>query len=151
MIRDIDSQEVQSALTPSPTTGVTLASTIEEKINHVEEKIKVSKRIIKEGQLNLSRLRYEIELEQRSIRLFRQYKIVITVVTFSIVFVFWFLYHSRMNVHSSQPSPPLFRSSVNPFKTNYHFHHGGPIVSTPPASTCTISVHDNAKIDKDKT
>ncbi|KAF9091823.1 hypothetical protein BGX27_001958 [Mortierella sp. AM989] len=144
MIRDLDSQEVQLALRPSPTTGATLADAVERKVKDVEERIRVCRIIMEAAGHDLYRLRLEIELEQRSIRLFRQYKIIIAVVTISIVFLAWFLYHSRANALGPQPPSPLFAAPINPFETDYNFHHGGPAsTSSVPASTISTyeSVH----------
>ncbi|KAF9349794.1 hypothetical protein BGX26_011957 [Mortierella sp. AD094] len=144
--RDIDSQEVQLALRPSPTTGMTLAATVEKKINEVQERIRVCSTIMDEARHNLYRLRYEIELEQRSIRLFRQYKIIIAVVTISIVFMVWFLYHSRANPLGPQPPSPLFPAPANPIEVDYRFRRGGLSVSTPSISIPTIFTHESANI-----
>ncbi|KAF9941173.1 hypothetical protein BGZ67_005624 [Mortierella alpina] len=72
MVRVIDSGEVQKALQPSLTTGMTLAETVQCKIRDVNERIIVCARIMGAARLNLNRLKYEIELEQRSIKLFRR-------------------------------------------------------------------------------
>ncbi|KAG0202456.1 hypothetical protein BGX28_005032 [Mortierella sp. GBA30] len=136
MIRAIDSQEVQLALRPSPSTGMTLAETVEWKLKDVNDRIVICTRIMGAARYNLNRLRYEIELEQRSIRLFRQYKIIIGVVTISIVFLVWFLYHSRASALAPQPASPLFSTPVNPFEKDFHFHHGEPPIL--PAPTMTV-------------
>ncbi|KAF9145238.1 hypothetical protein BGX30_009819 [Mortierella sp. GBA39] len=95
LLRAIESDEVQSALHPSPVTGLTLAETVDGKIKDVNERIVVCARIMGAARFNLNRLKYEIELEQRSIRLFRQYKIAIAIVTVSILLFFWYLYNCR--------------------------------------------------------
>ncbi|KAF9272344.1 hypothetical protein BGZ68_002499, partial [Mortierella alpina] len=132
MIRAIDSQEVQLALRPSPSTGLTLAETVEWKLKDVNERIVICTRIMGAARFNLNRLRYEIELEQRSIRLFRQYKIIIGVVTLSLVFLVWFLYHSRASALAPQPASPLFSGPVNPFEKDFNFHHGEPPILPSP-------------------
>ncbi|KAF9090050.1 hypothetical protein BGX29_011697 [Mortierella sp. GBA35] len=91
----IESHEVQTALQPSPATGLTLAQTVDSKIKDVNERIVVCARIMGAARFNLNRLKYEIELEQRSIRLFRQYKIAIAIVSISVLTFFWLLYHRR--------------------------------------------------------
>jgi hypothetical protein len=83
----------------------------------------------------LNRLKYEIELEQRSIRLFRQYKIIIAVISGSIVFLVWFLYHARASALAPQPASPLFSTPPNPFEEINNFHHGEPPILPSPAST----------------
>ncbi|KAG0328496.1 hypothetical protein BGZ99_005191 [Dissophora globulifera] len=133
MIRAIDSQDVQVALRPSPSTGLTLAATVEKKLNDVQERILVCKRIMDAARFNLNRLRYEIELEQRSIRLFRQYKIIITVISISIVFLLLYLYQSRTSALAPQPPSPLFAVPIDRFEQDYSFHHGDPSVMTPPS------------------
>ncbi|KAG0325797.1 hypothetical protein BG000_001681 [Podila horticola] len=130
MIRAIDSQEIQLALQPSPSTGLTLAETVEWKLRDVNERIVICTRIMGQARFNLNRLRYEIELEQRSIRLFRQYKIIIAVVSSAVLFLAWFLYHSRASALAPQPASPLFASPVNPFDTV--FHHGQPPILPSP-------------------
>lgn len=80
-------------------------------------------------------MKYEIELEQRSIRLFRQYKIIIAVISGSIVFLVWFLYHARASALAPQPASPLFSTPPNPFEEIYNFHHGEPPILQSPAST----------------
>ncbi|KAG0040375.1 hypothetical protein BGZ82_003381, partial [Podila clonocystis] len=132
MIRAIDSQEVQLALQPSPSTGLTLAETVEWKLRDVNERIVICTRIMGQARFNLNRLRYEIELEQRSIRLFRQYKIIIAVVSSAVLFLAWFLYHSRASALVPQPASPLFASPVNPFDTV--FHHGQPPILPSPTA-----------------
>ncbi|KAF9959004.1 hypothetical protein BGZ72_010444 [Mortierella alpina] len=132
MIRAIDSQEVQISLRPSPSTGLTLAQTVEWKLKDVNERIVICTRIMGAARFNLNRLRYEIELEQRSIRLFRQYKIIIGVVTLSLVFLVWFLYHSRASALAPQPASPLFSGPVNPFEKDFNFHHGEPPILPSP-------------------
>jgi len=87
----------------------------------------------------LNRLRYEIELEQRSIRLFRQYKIIIAVISGSIVFLVWFLYHSRAGALAPQPASPLFSTPANPFEEIYNFHHGERPTLPSPASTLGLT------------
>ncbi|GJJ77729.1 hypothetical protein EMPS_10088 [Entomortierella parvispora] len=134
MIRAIDSQEVQLALRPSMATGLTLAETVEWKLKDVNERIVICTRIMLAAKDNLNRLKYEIELEQRSIRLFRQYKIVIAVISFSVVFLVWSLYHSRASAMAPQPASPLFSSAVNPFEVDHMFHHGEPPILPSPTS-----------------
>ncbi|KAF9183117.1 hypothetical protein BGZ51_004224 [Haplosporangium sp. Z 767] len=95
MTRAIESRELLTALQPSPTTGLTLAETVDCKIKDVNERIVNCARVMGAARHNLNRLKYEIELEQRSIRLFRQYKIAILIVTISILGLVWFLYHYR--------------------------------------------------------
>ncbi|KAG0279351.1 hypothetical protein BGZ96_001980, partial [Linnemannia gamsii] len=95
MLRTIENDEVQSALLPSPATELTLAETVNAKMRDVNERIVVCARIMGAARFNLNRLKYEIELEHRSIRLFRQYKIAIAVVTVSILLLFWLLYYHR--------------------------------------------------------
>ncbi|KAF9168541.1 hypothetical protein BGX20_011287 [Mortierella sp. AD010] len=144
--RDIDSQEIQLALRPSPATGMTLAATVEKKVIEVQERIMVCQRIMDEASNNLLRLRNEIELEQRSIRLFRQYKIIIAVAATSVVFLAWFLYHSRANPLGPQPPSPLFPESTNPIEVNHRYRHEGISVSTPSISTPTIFTHESVNI-----
>ncbi|KAG0041208.1 hypothetical protein BGZ83_002164, partial [Gryganskiella cystojenkinii] len=134
MFRAIDSQEVQMALRPSMATGNTLAKTVEFKLKDVNDRIVVCTRIMMAAKDNLNRLKYEIELEQRSIRLFRQYKIVIAVISFSLVFLIWSLYHSRASALAPQPASPLFASVVNPFEIDHQFHHGEPPILPSPIS-----------------
>ncbi|KAG0219395.1 hypothetical protein BGX33_002984 [Mortierella sp. NVP41] len=135
MITAIDSHEVQLSLRPSPSTGQTLAETVDGKLRDVNERIVVCTRIMGAARQNLNRLKYEIELEQRSIRLFRQYKIIIAVITGSIVFLVWFLYHSRASALAPQPASPLFSTPANPFEDINNFHHGEPPILPSPAST----------------
>ncbi|GJJ68928.1 hypothetical protein EMPS_01274 [Entomortierella parvispora] len=94
--RAIEGQEVQSALRPAPSTGLTLAETVEQKIKDVNDRIIVCTRIMCAARLNLNRLKYEIELEQRSMRLFRQYKIAIAVISVLLLALGYFLYHQRV-------------------------------------------------------
>ncbi|KAF9297617.1 hypothetical protein BGZ74_009755 [Mortierella antarctica] len=135
MIRAIDSQEIQLALQPSPSTGLTLAETVEWKLRDVNDRIVICTRIMGQARFNLNRLRYEIELEHRSIRLFRQYKIIIAVVSSAVLFLAWFLYHSRASALAPQPASPLFASPVNPYDTV--FHHGQPPILPSPTSVVT--------------
>ncbi|KAG0083915.1 hypothetical protein BGZ93_004838 [Podila epicladia] len=95
MLNAIESQEVQMALQPSLTTGLTLAETVVLKIKEVDDRIVACTKVMGAARLNLNRLRYEIELEQRSIRHFRQYKIMIVVVTLAILAAVWVLFHRR--------------------------------------------------------
>ncbi|KAG0354050.1 hypothetical protein BGZ54_001875 [Gamsiella multidivaricata] len=133
MIRATDSQEVQLALRPSPSTNLTLAETVDWKLRDVQERILVCARIMNAARYNLNRLRYEIELEQRSIRLFRQYKIIIAVVSISVVLLAWFLYHSRANASNPQSPSPLFPTTVNPFEAgDSHLHPGEHLTLTSP-------------------
>ncbi|KAF9153192.1 hypothetical protein BG015_003896 [Linnemannia schmuckeri] len=135
MITAIDSQEIQLSLQPSPSTGLTLAETVDAKLRDVNERIVICTRIMGAARQNLNRLKYEIELEQRSIRLFRQYKIIIAVISGSIVFLVWFLYHARASALAPQPASPLFSTPPNPFEEIYNFHHGEPPILASPAST----------------
>ncbi|KAG9066071.1 hypothetical protein KI688_001290 [Linnemannia hyalina] len=135
MITAIDSHEIQLSLRPSPSTGLTLAETVEAKLRDVNERIVICTRIMGAARQNLNRLKYEIELEQRSIRLFRQYKIIIAVISGSIVFLVWFLYHARASALAPQPASPLFSTPPNPFEEIYNFHHGEPPILPSPAST----------------
>ncbi|KAG0265531.1 hypothetical protein BG011_004559 [Mortierella polycephala] len=91
--RAIEGRELRTALQPSPTTGLTLAETVNCKIKDVNDRIVNCARVMGAARHNLNRLKYEVELEQRSIRLFRQYKIAILIVTISILGLVWFLYH----------------------------------------------------------
>ncbi|KAI8595326.1 hypothetical protein EDD21DRAFT_391511 [Dissophora ornata] len=138
----IDSQDLRLALKPSPTTGLTLAETVEWKLKDVSKKILMHKKIMDIARFDLYRLEHEIELEKRSVKLFRQYKIIIAIVSISIVFLVWFLYHSRANAMAPQLPSPLFATPVNPFETGYNFHHGEPPVMTPqlpsPSSSPTV-------------
>ncbi|KAG0011766.1 hypothetical protein BGZ80_000440 [Entomortierella chlamydospora] len=119
--RTLDTSEVKNALQPSSVTGLTLAQTVECKIKDVNERIMVCSRIMNAARLNLNRLQYEIELEQRSIRLFRQYKIGIAVVTILVIGTLWLLYNRRdiitMNLFKPAMSPvplsPLEEASQN--------------------------------------
>ncbi|KAF8948136.1 hypothetical protein BGZ47_006244, partial [Haplosporangium gracile] len=135
MITAIDSHEIQLSLRPSPSTGLTLAETVDAKLRDVNERIVICTRIMGAARQNLNRLKYEIELEQRSIRLFRQYKIIIAVISGSIVFLIWFLYHARASALAPQPASPLFSTPPNPFEEIYNFHHGEPPILPSPAST----------------
>ncbi|KAF9130521.1 hypothetical protein BGW39_002979 [Mortierella sp. 14UC] len=135
MITAIDSHEVQLALRPSPSTGLTLAETIDAKLIDVNKRIVICTRNMGTARQDLNRLKYEIELEQRSIRLFRQYKIIIAVISGSIVFLVWFLYHARASALAPQPASPLFSTPPNPFEEIYNFHHGEPPILPSPAST----------------
>ncbi|KAF9935062.1 hypothetical protein FBU30_008555 [Linnemannia zychae] len=135
LITAIDSHEIQMALRPSPTTGQTLAETVEAKLRDVNERIVICTRIMGAARRNLNRLKYEIELEQRSIRLFRQYKIIIAVISGSIVFLLWFLYHARASALAPQPASPLYSTPANPFEEIYNFHHGEPPIHPSPEST----------------
>ncbi|KAG0050093.1 hypothetical protein BGZ83_005145 [Gryganskiella cystojenkinii] len=96
MQRATESQEVQTALHPSLTTGLTLAQTVECKIKDVNERIIVCTRIMGAARLNLNRLKYEIELEQRSMKHFRRYKIAIAIVSVLLLCLGYFLYHQRV-------------------------------------------------------
>ncbi|KAF9324330.1 hypothetical protein BG006_000649, partial [Podila minutissima] len=95
MLNAIESQEVQMALQPSLTTGLTLAETVVLKIKEVDDRIVACTKVMGAARLNLNRLHYEIELEQRSIRHFRQYKIMIAVVTLVVLAAVWVLLHRR--------------------------------------------------------
>ncbi|KAF9549468.1 hypothetical protein EC957_003857 [Mortierella hygrophila] len=128
-------ERAKLSLRPSPSTGLTLAETVEAKLGDVNERIVICTRIMGAARQNLNRLKYEIELEQRSIRLFRQYKIIIAVISGSIVFLVWFLYHARASALAPQPASPLFSTPPNPFEEIYNFHHGEPPILQSPAST----------------
>lgn len=54
MIRAIDSQEVQLALRPSPSTGLTVAQTVEWKLKDVNERIVICTRIMGAARFNVS-------------------------------------------------------------------------------------------------
>ncbi|KAF9929211.1 hypothetical protein FBU30_001771 [Linnemannia zychae] len=95
LLRAMETHEVENALQPSLTTGLTLAQTVDLKIKDVNERIVVCGRIMAAARLNLNRLKYEIELEQRSIRLFRQYKIAISIVSFLVLLLLWMIYYTR--------------------------------------------------------
>ncbi|KAG0305539.1 hypothetical protein BGZ98_003986 [Dissophora globulifera] len=117
--RALDTHELRSALQPSPATGLTLAQTVESKVKDVNERIVVCARIMAAARLNLNRLRYELELEQRSVKLFRQYKIAIAVVSLSILALFWLLYHRRRMASSFAAELPLLTTrwtSSQPFQ-----------------------------------
>ncbi|KAF9405649.1 hypothetical protein BGZ94_003428, partial [Podila epigama] len=77
----VEDQEVQLALQPAPTTGLTLADLVVRKISEVDQRIVACTKIMSQARQNLNRLKYEMVLEQRSIRLFRQYKIMIAVIS----------------------------------------------------------------------
>ncbi|KAG0235277.1 hypothetical protein BGX31_004301 [Mortierella sp. GBA43] len=81
--RALDTRQIRVALQPCPGKGLTLAETVEAKIRDVNERIIVCARIMGAARFNLNRLTYELELEQRSVRLFRRYKIAIAVVLVS--------------------------------------------------------------------
>ncbi|KAG0223028.1 hypothetical protein BGX31_008749 [Mortierella sp. GBA43] len=91
MTRAIDGHELQLALSPS-TDGKTLAVTVQSKLRDVGERIQSVKKIVYFARFDLERLKYEIELEQRSIRLFRQYKIIIAIIILTVLVVFWTMY-----------------------------------------------------------
>ncbi|KAG0332579.1 hypothetical protein BG000_009898, partial [Podila horticola] len=95
MLNAIESREIQLALQPSMTTGLTLAETVLLKLKEVDDRIVACTKVMGAARLNLNRLRYEIELEQRSIRHFRQYKILIAVVTLTVLAAIWVLFHRR--------------------------------------------------------
>ncbi|KAF9908159.1 hypothetical protein EC991_010179 [Linnemannia zychae] len=102
LLRAIETRDIATALQPSPETGgLTLAQTVDLKIKDVNERIVVCARIMGAARFNLNRLKYEIELEQRSIRLFRQYKIAIAIVSISILLIIWLLYNRRHSVAAS--------------------------------------------------
>ncbi|KAG0026806.1 hypothetical protein BGZ81_006085 [Podila clonocystis] len=92
MLNAIESQEVQMALQPSLTTGLTLAETVVLKLKEVDDRIVACTKIMRAARFNLNRLRYEIELEQRSIRHFRHYKIMIAVATLVVLTAVWVLF-----------------------------------------------------------
>jgi len=54
MIAAIGSQKVQVALRPSPTTGLTLTATVQGKLNDVQERIRVCKKIMFAARFNVS-------------------------------------------------------------------------------------------------
>ncbi|KAF8980507.1 hypothetical protein BGZ46_004118, partial [Entomortierella lignicola] len=121
--RTLDTSQIKNAVQPSLTTGLTLAETVECKIRDVNERIVVCARIMNAARLNLNRLEYEMELEQRSIRLFRQYKIGIAIMLIIILGCLWFLYDRRNAIAknlfnkpppmSSVPLSPLEEASLN--------------------------------------
>ncbi|KAF9975890.1 hypothetical protein BGZ73_000288 [Actinomortierella ambigua] len=104
----VGSQEVQKALQPAPNTDKTLAQTVEAKLNDVNERIVFVTKVMVSARYDLNRLRYEIELEHRSIRLFRQYKIVIAVVTIAALLCLWYLYYQRSVAMHAGPAAALF-------------------------------------------
>ncbi|KAF9172561.1 hypothetical protein BGX20_005382, partial [Mortierella sp. AD010] len=114
--RTLDTSEVKNALRPSPVTGLTLAQTVECKIKDVNERIMVCSRIMNAARLNLNRLQYEIELEQRSIRLFRQYKIGIAVVTILVIGTLWLLYNRRDVIAMNLFNPAMSSVSLSPLE-----------------------------------
>ncbi|KAI1313021.1 hypothetical protein EDD11_002762 [Mortierella claussenii] len=119
MVRTLESRELQTALQPSLTTGLTLAETVECKIRDVNERIVVCARIMGAARLNLNRLRYEIELEQRSIRHFRQYKIAIAIVSLAILGFVWVLSHRhrrRAAAIAHMVPMPLPMSFISPLQ-----------------------------------
>ncbi|KAG9068764.1 hypothetical protein KI688_011049 [Linnemannia hyalina] len=124
LIRAIESDEVQSALHPSPVTGLTLAETVDGKIKDVNERIVVCARIMGAARFNLNRLKYEIELEQRSIRLFRQYKIAIAIVTVLILLFFWYLYNCRHTAASAAATAA--QEAAKATKAGHGFTHWSP-------------------------
>ncbi|KAG0005388.1 hypothetical protein BGZ65_011282 [Modicella reniformis] len=93
--RKLDTQQIRAALQPSPATGLTLAQIVEAKMRDVNELIVICARDMYAARLNLNRLTYELELERRSVRLFRRYKIVIASVLISIVGLLCYLYFHR--------------------------------------------------------
>ncbi|KAG0253524.1 hypothetical protein DFQ27_007358 [Actinomortierella ambigua] len=95
VLEALGSQDVQKALLPAPNTDKTLVQTVESKLKDVNERIVFVTKVMVSARYDLNRLRYEIELEQRSIRLFRQYKIVIAIVTLSALLCLWYLYYQR--------------------------------------------------------
>lgn len=54
MITAIDSQEIQLSLQPSPSTGKTLAETVEAKLRDVNERIVICTRIMGAARQNVS-------------------------------------------------------------------------------------------------
>ncbi|KAF9583032.1 hypothetical protein BGW38_010388, partial [Lunasporangiospora selenospora] len=122
MLRTINSNEVQTALQPSTGTGLTLEETLRMKQDDVMKKLIICTKIMNHARYKLNKLEYQIELEQRSIRLFRQYKIIIAVVASSLIFIAWFLYHSRANAMAPQPASPLFERPDKPIERSYRFH-----------------------------
>lgn len=56
MIRAIDSQEIQLALQPSPSTGLTLAETVEWKLRDVNDRIVICTRIMGQARFNVRTL-----------------------------------------------------------------------------------------------
>ncbi|KAF9436171.1 hypothetical protein BGZ76_004639 [Entomortierella beljakovae] len=115
----LEKSQIRNSLQPSPATGLTLAETVETKVRDVNERIVVCARIMNAARLNLNRLEYEIELEQRSIRLFRQYKIVIAISAILALGFLWLLYDRRSHITmfnppmSSVPLSPLEEASVS--------------------------------------
>ncbi|KAG0230773.1 hypothetical protein BGW42_000747 [Actinomortierella wolfii] len=107
----VGSQEVQKALLPAPNTDKTLAQTVEAKLKDVNDRIVFVTKVMVSARYDLNRLRYEIELEQRSIRLFRQYKIVIGIVTVATLLCLWFLYYQRS---VAMYGPDLFANQDTP-------------------------------------
>ncbi|KAG0373993.1 hypothetical protein BGX24_010967 [Mortierella sp. AD032] len=126
LLRAIETQDVETALQPSPATGgLTLAETVDMKIKDVNERIVVCARIMGAARFNLNRLKYEIELEQRSIRLFRQYKIAIAVISISILFFFYLIYDRRhATAAAAAAAAARARAGVPP-----GFTHGSPSFS----------------------
>ncbi|KAK3847256.1 MAG: hypothetical protein J3R72DRAFT_512370 [Linnemannia gamsii] len=126
LLRAVETQDVETALQPSPATGgLTLAETVDMKIKDVNERIVVCARIMGAARFNLNRLKYEIELEQRSIRLFRQYKIAIAVISISILFFFYLIYNRRhATAAAAAAAAARARAGVPP-----GFTHGSPSFS----------------------
>lgn len=90
MLNAIETQEVQLALQPSITTGLTLAETVVQKLKEVDERIVACTKVMTAARHNLNRLRYEAELELRSMRRIRQYKIVIGVILLVLLTVLYY-------------------------------------------------------------
>ncbi|KAF9344429.1 hypothetical protein BGX26_004373, partial [Mortierella sp. AD094] len=116
MGRALDTSQVRDAMQPSPVTGLTLAETVECKIRDVNERIVVCARIMNAARLNLNRLEYEIELEQRSIRLIRQYKIGIAVVAILVIGFLWLLYDRRNAIAMNLFKPPMSSVPLSPLE-----------------------------------
>ncbi|KAF9116616.1 hypothetical protein BGX27_001025 [Mortierella sp. AM989] len=116
MGRTLDMSQVRNALQPCPATGLTIAETVDCKIRDVNERIVVCARIMNAARLNLNRLEYEIELEQRSIRLFRQYKIGIAVFTILVLGFLWLVYNRRNAIAKNLFHPPMSSVPLSPLE-----------------------------------
>ncbi|ORZ13430.1 hypothetical protein BCR41DRAFT_387245 [Lobosporangium transversale] len=110
VVRALDRGEIRAALQPSFINGQILADTVKFKVQDVSERIIVCARIKEAARLNLNRLKYEVELEQRSIRLFRKYKIALTMAILTILGLLWLLYYR----HANPTSPLLQPQSITP-------------------------------------
>ncbi|KAG0033395.1 hypothetical protein BGZ82_006124 [Podila clonocystis] len=111
LLNAIESQEVQMALQPSLTTGLTLAETVVLKLKEVDDRIVACTKVMGAARFNLNRLRYEIELEQRSIRHFRHYKIMIAVATLVVLAAVWVLFNRRQVMTSASAALEAVSSS----------------------------------------